>query len=97
MITDNIAITMNIKALGERFEGMINVHAEEIKQSLQSAINEFCKPENLQKIIQNEVNNAIEKELQQRVKAFFSSRGEGQRYIDGQAKKLLKQAILEVM
>lgn len=95
MLQDHLMINMRIKALGEQFEGMIHVHAQEIKQSIQQAINNYCSPDNLQKVIQEQIDEAIRKELSEQIKSFFGYGGDGKSYISENIKNLLKRSIDE--
>lgn len=67
MLDDTFVIKVRLESLGQQFQGMIAVHAAEIQQQIQNAVDNFCKPDNLRQIIQSEVSERIKEKLSESI------------------------------
>lgn len=64
-------ISMEIEGMRHKMKTALLSHKLQMDEDISRAVDEFCKPENIKKIIDNAAVRALESAVQQEVENFF--------------------------
>lgn len=88
-------ITMQLSSMAQEIGCMLNDYNKEITKYTEESVKNFCTPENLQKIIDDQVRGSIRSAIQESVERYYVY-GDGRKDIENLVIETLGKPITEL-
>lgn len=74
-------IRMEVQQMKYTVQAMLAEHAAQMDQNIRQAVEAYCTPENLDRVIREAANSAMQAAISDEVKSFFGYTGDGRKVI----------------